>query len=82
MEIGHHYSQARMKINVVHLVHSIYTITCAMLTSNIDSASLILTREGDVGLSVISLSLDVSLLVSDVLPVLAGTGDFSVTGSS
>ena len=80
MEDWDNYFQTRMKINVFHLVLSTNTITCAMFASNIALTSLILRRE-DVSLSVIFSSLDVCLLVSDVLLGLAGIGDFSVTGS-
>ena len=81
MENGDNYFQTRMKINVFNLVLSTYTITCAMFVSNIGSTLLILRRE-NVSLSVIISSLNVCLLVSDVLLGLAGVEDFSVTGSA
>ena len=81
MKDGDNYFQTRMKINVFHHVLSTYTITCALFASNIGSTSLISKRE-DVSLSLIFSSLNVCLLVSDVLLGLAGICDFSVTGSS
>ena len=66
MEIGHHYLQAKMKVNVFMCFILYFTFT-------IGSTSLVLMTR-DVSLPVISLSLDICLVVSDVLLVLAGIG--------
>ena len=74
MEIEDHYFQARMKVNVL-LCFILFIITCVMLklASNIVFTSLVLARK-NVSRPVISLSLDICLVVSDVLLVLAGIG--------